>query len=301
MKYDFIERELYPVRIQCKFLEVHPSGYYKWRKTVRLDLGKRRQANRELLEAIQTVYQGSEGRYGAPRVTAVLRQRGHRCSRGRVGRLMKANRIKAIQRRAYRVTTHSDHALASPNLLERCFRVLAINRVWTTDITYVATREGWLYVAIVLDLYSRKIVGLAMGSRLSKELVCDALNQAITQRNPPPGLLLHSDRGTQYSASQYRAILQQYQMKQSMSRKGNCWDNAPAESFFKTLKLEQVYRHSYQTRSEAAQSIFRYIEVFYNRQRVHSTLNYQTPVNFEDQATKSISHNSTLTSLLQHR
>lgn len=285
MKYQFIDRERvhYPVVIQCKVLEVHRSGYYAWSRAQRLQLiGKRAQETRTLREAIQTVHRESGERYGAPRITAVLRQRGYRCSRGRVARTMRAQRIKAKQYRAYRVTTHSNHWLASPNLLERRFGMAdRVNQIWTSDITYVSTRQGWLYVAIVLDLYSRKVVGLAMGNMLTKGLVCDALHQAILQRRPASGLLLHSDRGTQYSSSQYRAIIREHHMQQSMSRKGDCWDNAPTESFFKTLKVEEVYHRSYETRAEAAQSIFQYIEIFYNRRRVHSTLNYQSPVNFE--------------------
>lgn len=291
MKYQFIARErrseyhaAWPVVVQCRVLEVHRSGYYAWQHRQRTkQLGKRAQENHELSEAIREIHRSSQERYGAPRMTAALHQQGFCCSRGRVARLMKANSIKAKRRRAYRITTQSNHALARPNLLDRLFTVSAPDRFWTSDITYVATREGWLFVATVMDLYSRKIVGLAMRADLSKELVTEALTQALARRRPAPGLLLHSDRGSQYCSWSYREILHQHGITQSMSRKGNCWDNAPMESFFKTLKVEEVYQRNYRTRAEAEQSIFQYIEIFYNRQRLHSALAYATPDAFEAQ------------------
>lgn len=290
MKYQFIEREhrsrdhaRWPVAVQCRVLEVHRSGYYAWHHQRTQQLGKRAQENQALTEAIREIHRRSQERYGAPRMTAALHQQGFRCSRGRVARLMNANRIKAKRRRAYRITTQSNHALASPHLLDRIFSASEPDRRWTSDITYVATREGWLFVATVMDLYSRKIVGLAMRADLSKELVLEALMQAIEHRRPAPGLLLHSDRGSQYCSWSYRELLHQHGIIQSMSRKGNCWDNAPMESFFKTLKVEEVYEHNYRTRAEAQQSIFHYIEIFYNRQRLHSTIDYTTPDAFEAQ------------------
>jgi transposase InsO family protein len=292
MKYQFMDREsrtvehaIWPVVVMCRVLEVHRSGYYAWQhRQLTKQLGKRAQENKELTEAIREIHRNSKERYGAPRVTAELHRQGFRCSHNRVARLMKASAIKAKRRRAYRVTTRSNHPLASPNLLDRNFTAQAQDRVWTSDITYVKTREGWIYVATVMYLFSRKIVGLAMRNRMSKELVCDALKQAIMHRRPEPGLLLHSDRGSQYSSWSYREIIHANGFKQSMSRKGNCWDNAPMESFFKTMKVEEVYRRKYQTREEARQSIFEYIEIFYNRQRLHSTLGYETPESFEAQS-----------------
>lgn len=289
MKYRFIDHEKvqYPVTIQCRVLEVHRSGYYAWARKQRIgERGKRATENQVLLHEIAQVHQASDARYGSPRVTAELRKRGVGCSRGRVARLMKANRIKARVRRSYRITTRSNHGLASPNLLARQFNsATKPNQIWTGDITYVSTHEGWLYVAVVLDLFSRKVVGLSMGRELSKGLVCEALRQAIMRRNPPPGLLLHSDRGTQYSSNEYRQIIRERGMKQSMSAKGECYDNAPAESFFKTLKVEETERRRFRTRSEAAQAIFHFIEVFYNRKRLHSTLGYRSPEDFEAQQT----------------
>ena len=292
MKYRFMDREqqardhaVWPVVVMCRVLAVHRSGYYAWLDRQRTkQLGKRAQENRELTIAIGEIHRNSKERYGAPRVTAELRKQGYTYSRGRVARLMKANAIKAKGRRAYRVTTRSDHALASPNLLDRNFTATAPDQLWSSDMTYIQTREGWLFVAIVIDLFSRKIVGLAMRKDMKKELVCEALHQALALRNPAPGLLLHSDRGSQYSSWRYREILRAHGLTQSMSRKGNCWDNAPVESFFKTMKVEEVYRRSYRTRDDARRSIFEYIEIFYNRQRLHSTLGYETPEAFEAQS-----------------
>lgn len=290
MKYAFIDREKvhYPVLVQCRVLGVHRSGYYAWARKRRLGLeGKRATENAKLVAAIEQIHQETDARYGSPRVTAALKKRGFGCSRGRIARLMKARNIKARVRRSYRITTRSNHRLASPNLLLRRFNAATdIDQIWTGDITYVSTHEGWLYVAVILDLFSRKVVGLAMGRELSKGLVCDALRTAITRRDPKPGLLLHSDRGSQYSSNEYRHIIQTRGMRQSMSAKGDCYDNAPTESFFKTLKVEETDRRSFKTRSEAARDIFQFIEVFYNRQRLHSTIGYLSPEDFETQHTQ---------------
>lgn len=300
MKYEFIHREqlAYPIRIQCRVLEVHPSGYYAWCRAQQTgELGKRATENATLLTEIKQIQTETKSRYGAPRVTAALRKRGHGVSRGRVARIMKANGIKARVRKSFRVTTRSNHRLASPNLLLRRFNSATdVDQIWTCDITYVSTHEGWLYIAVVIDLFSRKVVGLSMGRDLSRGLVCDALMQAIRLRDPQPGLLLHSDRGSQYSSYEYRQIIAQRGMKQSMSAKGDCYDNAPTESFFKTLKVEEVNTHSFKTRSDAAQTIFQYIEIFYNRQRLHSTLGYLSPEDFETQhAVKQLHSNTALT------
>lgn len=282
MKYAFIERErtTWPILVMCRVLCVHRSGYYAWCHR-RDHPGTRQLENRALVHAIREVHRECRERYGAPRMTARLRHQGWKVSRGRVARHMKANAIKAKRRHRSRVTTRSNHVLASPNRIERSFTVHAPDRLWLTDMTYIETREGFLYVASILDLYSRKIVGLAMRNDLSKQLVIDALKQALGRRTSQPGLILHSDRGSQYSAWSYRALLNEHGILQSMSKKGDCWDNAPMESFFKTLKVEEVYQQKYATREEARASIFEYIEIFYNRQRLHSALNYTTPEAFE--------------------
>lgn len=285
MKYGFIERErrTWPIQVMCRVLCVHRAGYYAWRHR-QGEPGIRAKENAALMHAIREVHRTSRQRYGSPRMTAALRKQGWRCSRGRVARLMKANAIKAKRRHSYRVTTRSNHVLASPNRIERNFTALAPNRLWVTDMTYIETREGFLYAATILDLFSRKVVGLAMRNDLSKQLVIDALTQALARREPEPGLILHSDRGSQYSAWHYRELLRAHGIVQSMSKKGDCWDNAPMESFFKTLKVEEIYQRRYATRDEARQSIFEYIEIFYNRQRLHSALGYETPETFEAKA-----------------
>ena len=287
MKYAFIDREQlpYPVRLQCRVLDVHPSGYYAWLSKQRTGIrGKRATENQQLLDAIQEIHTEVKARYGAPRVTAALRKRGIGVSRGRVARLMQANNIKARRPKSYQITTRSNHRRASANLLLRRFNAATdVDQIWTCDITYISTQEGWLYVAVVIDLFSRRVVGLAMGRDLSTGLVCDALRQAIGRRDPAPGLLVHSDRGSQYSSHEYREILRERGMVQSMSAKGDCWDNAPTESFFKTLKVEEVHTRIFKTRSEAASIIFQYIEIFYNRHRLHSTLGYLSPEDFETQ------------------
>jgi transposase InsO family protein len=280
MRYQFIyERHVrYSIGNQCRVLAVSRSGYYQWQKP---ELSRRTRENGELLERSRVIFAKYRKRYGSPRVTRVLCSEGYRCSRNRVARIMREDHMAARQKRRFVVTTKSDHRKASPNLLDRNFRIRRPNAAWTADITYVPTRQGWLFVATVMDLCTRKIIGLSMRADLSQELVLHALRQAIQRARPSKGLVLHSDRGVQYSSDAYRAIARTHGFRQSMSRKGNCWDNAPMESFFKTMKVELVYEHNYQTRSEAACSIFEYIEVFYNRQRMHSALNFQSPDAFE--------------------
>lgn len=280
MKFRFIiEKHVpYSVSLQCDVLGVSRSGYYRWH---RQEISRRKLENAVLLQRSRELYQQSRSRYGSPRITRALQQEGFTCSRNRIARLMRQDGLRARSRRSRVVTTRSDHQLASPNILDRQFTVALPNRVWLSDITYVPTREGWLYVATVMDLCSRKIVGLSMRADLSQELVLQALRQAIHRTSPSAGLIVHSDRGSQYASEAYRTILRARGFRQSMSRKGNCWDNAPMESFFKTLKVELIYQEHYTTRAEAMRSIFEYIEVFYNRQRMHSALNYQTPEAFE--------------------
>lgn len=281
MKYQFIfaKHVRYSVLLQCTVLEVSRAGYYQWRKRV---VPKREQENKKLRTRSRELYAQHKGRYGSPRITVALQREGYQCSHNRVARLMREDGLKARAKRKYCRTTTSDHRMASPNLLDRQFQVAVPDRVLTSDITYVATNEGWLFVATVLDLCTRKIVGLAMRSDMTAELVSQALEQAIARRQLKPGMILHSDRGVQYSSDAYRSIIARHGFRQSMSRKGNCWDNAPMESFFKTMKAELIYpRKYYHTRREAATSIFEYIEMYYNRQRMHSALNYQSPEDFE--------------------
>lgn len=280
MIYQFIfqKQVRYSIGDQCRVLGVSRAGYYRWR---RHDIPRRQRENWALLKRARVLHAQYRKRYGSPRLTRVLRAEGYRCSRNRMARLMRDDGLQARQKRRWTRTTVSDHRAASPNRLARRFQIAMPNTVWVCDITYVETREGWLYVATVMDLCTRKIIGLAMRADLSQELVIHALRQAIRRANPAAGLILHSDRGVQYSAEAYRAIIRAHGFRQSMSRKGNCWDNAPMESFFKTLKVELIYEHRYETRSEAARSIFDYIEIFYNRQRMHSALNFQTPEAFE--------------------
>jgi transposase InsO family protein len=280
MKYQFIlERHVrYSISLQCRVLAVSRAGYYQW---CTHKVSRRQRENAELLRRSRQIFHQTRNRYGSPRITRVLQREGVRCSRNRVARLMRAAGLLARPKRRWTRTTQSDHRMASPNLLARQFAVATPNTVWTSDITYIPTGQDWLYVATVMDLATRKIVGLAMRDDLSQQLVIDALTQALHRQQPAAGLLLHSDRGVQYSAEAYRAILRTHGIRQSMSRKGNCWDNAPMESFFKTLKVELVYPTRYDTHAEAKRSIFDYIEIFYNRQRLHSALNYQTPEAFE--------------------
>jgi putative transposase len=280
MKFQFIRdhREDFPVRLMCGVLEVSPSGFYDW---LRRPESPRAAEDRALVAKIQAVHGDSRRTYGSPRVHASLKAEGYRIGRKRVARLMRENDIRARTKRKFRVTTDSrhDHPVA-PNRLDRQFTVEAPNTVWLADISYIPTREGWLYLAVVLDLYSRQVVGWAMDEEMPQELTLAALDMALKRRRPLPGLMHHSDRGSQYAAA-YQARLAEHGIVGSMSRKGNCWDNAPMESFFHTLKTERVHHRDYQTRDEARRDIFEYIEVFYNRQRRHSTLGYLSPVQFE--------------------
>jgi putative transposase len=282
MRFRFIDehRQTFPVRVLCEVLEVSPAGYYAWRG--RPESG-RTTANRELLGEIRRVHEASRGRYGSPRVHAALRAEGVRAGRHRVARLMHQHGMAARRsRRGQPRTTDSRHALPiAPNLLERRFTAPAPNRVWLADLTYIRTGEGWLYLAAVLDLFSRRVVGWAMADHMRGELTLAALHMAIARQRPPPGLIAHSDRGSQYAASGYRAALAGIGARASMSRKGNPLDNAPMESFFKTLKAELVDNADYDTSDEARRDVFAFMEVWYNRQRLHSALGYITPEQME--------------------
>lgn len=240
-------------------------------------------ANQKLVIKIKEVYHQSGQSYGVPRVYQALRKQGYRCNHKRVERLMRLNELRAKQSKRYKVTTQSEHQHpVAPNLLARNFKAERPNEKWVSDITYIPTAEGWLYLAGIMDLHSRKIVGWAMDKRMTSELVCNAFKMALAQRQPKAGLLHHSDRGSQYTGHPYQALLEQHQCQVSMSRKGNCWDNAPMESFFATLKNELIHHQAYQTRGQAKSDIFAYIEGFYNRVRLHSSLAYQSPMQFEN-------------------
>ena len=284
MKYACIQRhvEAYTVTLMCRVLRVSRAGYYAWRGR---PLSTRARTNLQLLTAIRAVHQQSQARYGSPRVTRELQAQGHQCSEPRVARLMRAAGVQAKRRRRFRVTTDARHGEPiAPNRLQRQFAVAAIpgvDRVWASDITYVPTQEGWLYLAVVLDLASRRVIGWAMRHTLARGLTLDALRMALAYRQPAPGVLHHSDRGSQYACGDYQALLAGHGMIASMSRPGDCWDNAVVESFFATLKAELVEDAAWTTRAEARTALFEYIEGWYNRERRHSSLGYRSPVQYE--------------------
>lgn len=270
---------MYPVKKMAQALNVSRSRYYSWLTTPR---SERKRRDEELVVLIKDIHRESRETYGSPRIHQDLNKQGNRCSRKRVARLMRENGIRACQKRKFRTTTDSEHDyLVAPNLVNRNFRVDIPNKVWASDITYITTREGWLYLCVVLDLCSRKVVGWSMESRITTEITAGALSMAVIHRNPEEGLVFHSDRGVQYAADVFRERLYEYKMIQSMSRKGDCWDNACVESFFASLKTEEVYQRTYKTREEARRCIFEYIEVFYNRKRRHSYVDFLSPEEYE--------------------
>ena len=284
MRFRFIEdhRKTFLVRVMCSVLEVSASGYYAWRHRPE---SIRSQANQVLLGDIRRVHADSRRRYGSPRVHAALLAEGQRVGRNRVARLMRRHGIAVRTKRCFRVTTDSKHGFpVAPNLLDRKFTAPGPNKVWLADMTYIPTGEGWLYLAVVLDLFSRKVVGWAMRETMAQELTLSALQMAITNRKPGPGLLQHSDRGSQYAAHDYRRLLAKHGMLCSMSRKGNCWDNAPMESFFGSLKTELEEDGPFLTRQHARSTLFSFLEVFYNRTRLHSAIGYKTPADMEQLA-----------------
>ena len=263
----------------CKVLGIARQSYYAWRKR---EPSQRQQENQQLLEEIKEIHEESRCTYGSPRIHRTLKARGHTVGRGRVARLMRENGIRAVQKRSSRRTTDSNHNFpVADNLLERDFSATRPNQVWLADITYVRTTEGWLYLAAVLDAYSRKIVGWAMDRTMSRKLCIDALTMAISNRQPSRPLVHHSDRGSQYASSDYQTLLDEHEITCSMSRTGDCWDNAPMESFFGTLKTESLYRYNFDSRDEARAKIFDFIEIFYNRKRSHSALDFVSPAGFE--------------------
>lgn len=281
MRYRFIRDHAtqYPVTLLCQTLTVPRSGYYAW---LRCPASRRSLEDQRLLVHIKVLHAASKDTYGSPRIAASLRQQGETCGRHRVARVMQAHGVVAKRRRKFRGTTNSAHDLpVAENVLNRQFTPTAPNRAWVSDITYVPTSEGWVYLATVMDLAFRGIVGWAMSDRIDRRLACDALSDALRRRQPAPGVIHHSDRGSQYASADYQTLLTQHGLIPSMSRKGNCWDNAPMESFFHSLKVEWLHDQTFRTRAEARQAIFTYIEVWYNRQRLHSTLGYRSPEQYE--------------------
>jgi putative transposase len=272
MRFRFIRdhRASFPVRPMCRALGVSASGFYDW---LRQPQGRRADTDRELVREIQAIHAESRSTYGCPRIHAELRHRGRRVGRKRVARLMRASGLQARRKRRFRATTDSRHNHpVAPNLLAQRFEATRPDEVWLSDITYIPTAEGWLYLAVILDLFTRQVVGWAMDQEMPQELTLRALAMAVARRHPRPGLIHHSDRGSQYAATAYQKALREHGIRCSMSRKGNCWDNAPAESFFGTLKTELVHRCRYATREEARHDVFEYMEIFYNRRRRHSAL-----------------------------
>lgn len=283
MRYCFIQAEKaqYPVKVLCRVMAVARSGFYAW---CHRPMNRRAQQNQQLLAQIQLCHRESKGCYGSPRIHRDLCAQGLRISRHRVARLMRRHDIRGVCRRRvpHRPRTASP-AMVAANVLQRDFTAIQPNQKWAGDITYIPTREGWLYVAVLLDVYSRRIIGWAMAERVTTELTTTALTMALQHRQITVGLLHHSDRGSQYAAEAYQQQLLEQGIQCSMSRPGNCWDNAVVESFFATLKTELIHRQRFQTRREAQSAIFAYVEGFYNRRRRHSTLKYLSPVEFERQ------------------
>ncbi len=279
MKHRFLEeqRATHTVKRMCEVLEVSRSGYYAWRAR---QVSMRQQENEELLERIRAIHAQSRRLYGSPRVRAELHEQGIRCGKNRVARIMRDHGLRAdVKRRRFRRTTDAKHtyALAANLLLD----TRQTERVWASDITFIPTSEGWLYVAAVMQVKTRKIIGLCMSETITQELASDALRDAVDRQGHPEGLIHHSDRGRQYASYAYQDLLKGYGMRASMSRSGNCYDNAYLESFFGTLKTELVHGERYRTRLEARLSIFEYVEVFYNRERRHSALGYRSPEQYE--------------------
>lgn len=269
----------HPVALMCRSLKVSRSGYYEWRSR---PPSVRAQANAVLTEDVRRVYAEHKGRAGAPRITKQLRQEGHCVGKNRVARLMRTEQLRAKAARKYKATTNSNHNLpVAPNLLEQDFSADAPNRKWVSNITYVATDEGWLYLAVVLDLYSRLVVGWAMSERMTAALVCDALQMALWRRKKPSGVIVHSDRGSQYCSGDYQRLMRDNGLVCSMSKKGDCYDNAAMESWNHSLKVEAIHGERFASREAAKAHVFDYIEAYYNRRRLHSRIGYLSPEAYE--------------------
>lgn len=281
MKYCFINENAkdFSIELMCDIFNVSRSGYYSWLSHIP---SKREVANECLDKKIVSIFNDHRSRYGAPRITRVLQSNNESCSENRVSRRMKVMQLRAVAKKKFKVTTDSEHNKPIfSNILSRDFTTTGINQKWTQDITYLRTDEGWIYLAVVIDLHSRAVIGWSMSNRMKKQLVCDALLMALFRRKFPTGVLIHSDRGSQYCSNKYHKLISNNKLIGSMSRKGNCWDNAIAESFFHTLKVELVYETSYKNRETAKRSIFEYIEVYYNRKRMHSAIDYRVPNDIE--------------------
>jgi transposase InsO family protein len=282
VKYAFLRDHLgdYPVDLCCQVLEVSRGGYYDW---LRRPPSLRDARRKQLADQIQAAHARSRGRYGSPRVYQELKAGGVAVCQNTVARMMREKGLRAKDKRPFvpRTTDSAHGQPVAPNVLDRQFTAESPNRKWAGDITYIPTDEDWLYLAGVIDLHSRLLVGWSMADHLRTELVADALAMALARRSPAAGLVHHSDRGVQYASDQYQALLREHGMQVSMSGKGDCWDNAAMESFWATLKTELVYHEHYATREQARESIFEYIEVFYNRKRLHSSLGYVSPESFE--------------------
>ena len=285
MRYACIHRRrsLYPVRMMCDALKVSASGYYDWQARPE---SRRATYDRQLTETIRQVHAESDGTYGSPRIHAELNATGHPCGRPKVARLMHLAGLKGCPKRRFRVTTKSGMTRAS-NLLEQDFSAETTNERWASDITYLWTGQGWLYLAVVMDLYSRRIIGWSMSRRINRHLVLNALNMALGQRRPGEDLIHHSDRGVQYLSDDFQALLKVNGITCSMSDKGSCYDNAVVESFFASLKRERTKRRKYQTRNEARADVFDYIERFYNRKRRHGYVGNISPVQFENRTMRA--------------
>jgi putative transposase len=284
VKYAFVDahRAEFPVWLMCEVLAVSKSGYFDWTKRER---SPRESRKNELVVKIERIHQGSRKIYGSPRIYKALKAMGEKCSRSTVERLMRENDIRSKVRKKFKATTDSNHALpVAPNLVKRDFTAKEPNRLWCTDITYLWTDEGWLYLAAIIDVFTRKIVGWAMNERMTQGLVLEALEMAVSHQKPDRGLMHHSDQGSQYAAHEYQRRLWRYGMTCSMSRRGQCWDNALMESFFHTLKTEHVYHERFTTRQQAKSSVFEWIEVFYNRQRMHSAIGFVSPECYQRRA-----------------
>jgi len=281
MRFQFIDdhRDEFPIRRMCKVLDVSRSGYYAWRGR---PASEREMANQELYKKVKAVYHRNHRTYGSPRIYQALKRQEVTCSENRVARLMRLHGLRARQTKTYKTTTRRNKAdPVAPNVLKRDFKAEGPNEKWLADITYIPTEEGWLYLAAALDLYSRRIVGWAMSDRMTNDLTLSALRMAVQQREVDPALIHHSDQGSQYTSGEYQQMLKDWGIVVSMNGVGTWYDNAPMESFFGTLKSEWVHHHTYRTREEARTDLFYYIEAFYNRQRLHSSLGYLSPASYE--------------------
>ncbi len=281
MKYALIRRHEkdHAVSLMCRLLTVSRSGYYDWRDR---PAPPRIQADEGLLKAIERIYDDHKGRAGSPRITWALRAEGQQVGKNRIARLMRQKALRAKAARKFKATTNSQHNLpVAPNLLNQDFSAKRPNEKWVSDITYLATDEGWLYLAVVLDLYARRVIGWAMSERMTSKLTCDALRMALWRRKRPQGVIVHSDRGSQYCAHDYRRLIRDNGLIASMSKKGDCYDNAAMESWNHSLKVEAIHGERFPTRQDARNHVFEYIEIYYNRKRPHSGLGYLSPEAFE--------------------